>query len=110
VATGNTTYQYCRTLELLQDAADRTETLYRLLFVEGNRDAQCMGITFAKRLGNISARHVRRYTELLTEWAGHGIFIEGITMMERGVSASCSLHVHKFFVKIHRGNEMCSIR
>jgi hypothetical protein len=63
--------------------------MHRQLFLEGNREIQIMGVTFAKRGGNICDRHVQRYRQMMTEWAQDGIFEEGVTMTERGVQQHC---------------------
>lgn len=60
------------------------EAEFRLLFEEGNRDVFLMGITFAKRGGNITDRHITPYTRVMNEMVQAGVFVEGITMTERG--------------------------
>ena len=61
------------------------EQRFSQLFQEGNREAYCMGATFSRVGGDLSVRHINRYRDMMLEWGREWVFIEGITMTERGV-------------------------
>jgi hypothetical protein len=86
---------------------DRNDA-YTQLFHEGNRDVQIMGVTFAKRGGNISDRHVQRYRQMMTEWAQDGIFEEDVTVTERGMLLCITGYVGLFSKRFSETRCLCS--